>query len=98
MSSVVQWLVSRQLAFVEEDEEEDEEFNPANPMANESGVAKQEDNPDDETIISLTKLSLHEPQSIAFNGRLNKPADTCYSWWGAASLEVCCSSTGPIRG
>jgi len=87
LPGVIQWLVSRQLAYADDELEDDEEFSHGHPLAGVSGDPMHEGHFKYD-IASSNRLSLEEPQSIAFNGRLNKPADTCYSWWGAASLEV----------
>lgn len=73
----VAWLASRQFAYLASengDDEEDEDDDPA--TAN----------------FRLAELSLSEsttmPQLIGFNGRCNKVADTCYTWWTLGSLAV----------
>jgi hypothetical protein len=80
--------MSRQLAYADEEPEDEDVFNHGHPLAGVATAHVHEDHPD-YSISSLARLTLEEPYSIGFNGRLNKPADTCYSWWGAASLEVC---------
>lgn len=37
---------------------------------------------------ALTVPDLQELQWAGFNGRCNKVADTCYSWWVGGSLAV----------
>lgn len=74
----VSWLASRQFAYLgsedEADDDEDEDDDPA--TAN----------------FRIAELSLSDsttmPQLIGFNGRCNKVADTCYTWWTLGSLAV----------
>lgn len=86
LPAVTLWLMSRQLAYAEE-VEDDDDLKHGHPLADVRGTYSQEDHYAYD-VPSLAGLTLEEPQSIAFNGRLNKPADTCYSWWGVSSLEV----------
>jgi geranylgeranyl transferase type-1 subunit beta len=55
----------------------------------------EEDEEEDQTSLaeplSLAELSLNESEFVGFNGRSNKKADTCYSFWVAACLDVCAS-------
>ncbi len=37
---------------------------------------------------SLEDLRLDDDTLVGFNGRWNKPADTCYCWWVGGSLAV----------
>ncbi|RKU45266.1 hypothetical protein DL546_004907 [Coniochaeta pulveracea] len=69
MSSVVQWLVSRQFPYTD----------PEDP-----------DNSEDEALQqTFTTLTISEPGNpVAFNGRCNKAADTCYCWWVCGALSV----------
>lgn len=82
--------MSRQLAFVSEEAEDDDDYNPGHPS---TGALPHKEHHEYD-IPRLAGLSLDgmpvQPESIAFNGRLNKPADTCYSWWGVSSFEACC--------
>lgn len=50
-------------------------------VSRQTGFINPEDDPND-------YASTEEPDVVGFNGRCNKVADTCYSWWNAASLEV----------
>lgn len=38
--------------------------------------------------LTLEKISLRDSECVGFNGRCNKPADTCYAFWAGASLDV----------
>lgn len=76
----VGWLASRQFAYL------------APP---ESEAGDEDDDEDDDPATAnfrLAELSLSDsaamPQFIGFNGRCNKVADTCYTWWTLGSLAV----------
>ena len=43
----------------------------------------------DEKEHQDTVLWLLRRQQMGFQGRVNKPEDTCYSFWIGASLDVC---------
>jgi geranylgeranyl transferase type-1 subunit beta len=53
-------------------------------------VLEEDDDEDEEEIASDTDEDNHvSAESYAgFNGRCNKPADTCYAWWIGATLKV----------
>lgn len=44
----------------------------------------EDDEEDDDVVVEVD----HELQWAGFNGRPNKIADTCYSWWVCGSLAV----------
>ncbi|KAH8900930.1 prenyltransferase and squalene oxidase [Thozetella sp. PMI_491] len=68
--ALVHWLASRQFVYLEPSEDEDDD---------------EEDNP--VHPASLDDLILDEKTSlVGFNGRCNKVADTCYTWWAAGTL------------
>lgn len=74
----ISFLISRQFAYLEKEEQKAEE---------------DEDEEDPETAnFQMASLSLSEPDQdtkhIGFNGRCNKVADTCYTWWVLGSLSV----------
>lgn len=89
------WLASRQTGEIDpdaEDEDEDEEDEDT-----EENNGTKESNPQDdgssieERILALPHLTPIGPDSIpcaGFNGRYNKVADTCYSFWNGATLMV----------
>jgi geranylgeranyl transferase type-1 subunit beta len=87
LPATVRWLVSRQIAYNDEDEGNDEESCDALPEQDQrdalAGIHKE---PADS--LSLDELLLHETQFVGFNGRCNKRADTCYAFWVGASLDV----------
>ncbi|KAJ4417669.1 geranylgeranyl transferase type-1 subunit beta [Gnomoniopsis sp. IMI 355080] len=74
----VGWLASRQFAY----------------LAGESEAGDEDEDDDDPATANfrLAELSLSDsvtmPQFIGFNGRCNKVADTCYTWWTLGSLAV----------
>jgi geranylgeranyl transferase type-1 subunit beta len=79
--SLITWLASRQTARLEEDENEDG----SNSEAPEGGSL-------DERVHGLPDIESPEANTIqcaGFNGRCNKFADTCYSFWNGATLVVC---------
>lgn len=72
----ISFLVSRQFAYLEAQEKKAED-----------------DDEDPETAnFQMAGLSLSEPNEhtkhIGFNGRCNKVADTCYTWWVLGSLSI----------
>jgi len=72
MPGLIHWLVSRQFIYLDPN-------------------AENEEHEDDDVNFmlprSLSALTLEENQGlVAFNGRCNKTADTCYTWWVGASL------------
>lgn len=75
----VSWLASRQFAYLPEDEasdnDDDEDDDPATANFR---IAD----------LSLSDSAATMPQLIGFNGRCNKVADTCYTWWTLGSLAV----------
>jgi prenyltransferase beta subunit len=79
--------MSRQVSYVESDDEGDDE----EPQAK----AKESSNPASSELDKLAAagLSLEDTYAIGCNGRLNKVPDTCYSFWVDASLYVSTLST-----
>ncbi|KAJ5215027.1 hypothetical protein N7468_010706 [Penicillium chermesinum] len=89
--TLVAWLASRQTGEIdsddeeEEDEEEDEDSGAEGPSLQEDGGSIEQ------KILSLPNLTPLTPDSIpcaGFNGRCNKVADTCYSFWNGATLMI----------
>lgn len=82
LQDTIRWLMSRQVNYVESDDEEDDEEPETKPAASL--------NPGNSEIDQLAAagLSLEDTYAIGCNGRLNKVADTCYSFWVDASLYV----------
>lgn len=87
--SLVRWLVSRQTSDLGEDDEE---------QPNRSSDKTQENLSQAVEALRLNgKVDLLPPieppteeslQWAGFNGRSNKAADTCYSFWNTATLAV----------
>lgn len=75
---LIEFLVSRQFAFITKDKEDEDEDSDDDEDGNESFAATK-----------LGQLSLEdECLHVGFNGRLNKTADSCYTWWVSGTLEV----------
>lgn len=79
MPGFISFLVSRQFAYLEAQEKKAEE---------------EEDEDPDTANFQMAGLSLSESSStedtkhVGFNGRCNKVADTCYTWWVLGSLST----------
>ena len=102
---MVGWLASRQTADFgddeasedEEDEDEDEIEIENEEVSHDQSIKENEIVSLEETIIALPGLTPFVADSIpcaGFNGRYNKLADTCYSFWNGATLLVR-TSEGP---
>ncbi|KAI1336256.1 terpenoid cyclases/Protein prenyltransferase [Xylariaceae sp. FL0016] len=72
--SLIHFLVSRQFAYLDDS----------------SSTTSDDDGDDDEREPpSLEPLCLDDPtHTVGFNGRLNKVADTCYTWWVCGALAL----------
>ncbi|KAH8676875.1 terpenoid cyclases/protein prenyltransferase alpha-alpha toroid [Tricladium varicosporioides] len=78
LDATIKWLVSRQVAYEEEDEDEDL------PMKKErEALGGVYDN-----SPSIPGLTTDEAEFVGFNGRCNKSVDTCYAFWATASLDM----------
>ncbi|KAL2828685.1 terpenoid cyclases/protein prenyltransferase alpha-alpha toroid [Aspergillus cavernicola] len=91
--SLIRWLVSRQTA--ELGEEDDEDSDDADGPAGDDDVQTLTKAVDrlnlDESIDQLSDLPPPTKESLqwaGFNGRCNKYADTCYSFWNTATLDM----------
>jgi geranylgeranyl transferase type-1 subunit beta len=75
----ISFLVSRQFAYLD-------------PETADGGAEGDNDDNDDCANFQLASLSLADPDEpprhVGFNGRCNKVADTCYTWWVLGSLSV----------
>ncbi|KAF8863348.1 terpenoid cyclases/Protein prenyltransferase [Acephala macrosclerotiorum] len=80
VSSTIRWLVSRQMGYTAEEDEEEEE---PTPQVKLQGVYTEEEAPQDE-------------QFVGFNGRCNKRADTCYAFWVGAALNMLCQEENTL--
>ncbi|KAK0610994.1 terpenoid cyclases/protein prenyltransferase alpha-alpha toroid [Immersiella caudata] len=74
MPGLIHWLSSRQFIYIE-------------PSRTDDRDSDEEDAVNFTLPASLSSLTLAENQClVGVNGRCNKAADTCYSWWVGASL------------
>jgi geranylgeranyl transferase type-1 subunit beta len=72
--STIHWLVSRQMAYTAEQDEDEEEGEKEQPKIELQGV--------------YTDEAHEDADFVGFNGRCNKRADTCYAFWVGAALTV----------
>jgi geranylgeranyl transferase type-1 subunit beta len=72
LPETLRWLVLRQSAYTDGDGEEEEE--------------EQRDS--EQTAPDHFFVPDADPTFVGFNGRCNKRADTCYTFWVGASLNV----------
>ncbi|KAJ5257266.1 hypothetical protein N7478_013370 [Penicillium angulare] len=97
--TLVGWLASRQtgdLGEEDEDEDEDEDEEEEGDDTSAENIQDTEPNPENESTIdekigALAELPALTTDSIpcaGFNGRYNKSADTCYSFWNGATLMM----------
>lgn len=104
------WLASRQTDKLLGEEDAEEEHDEAEngdeeePLTAEAEVGTETESVEDlvRGMLNMTPLSGETISCAGFNGRCNKLADTCYSFWNGAALVVCllfphkqtpCSST-----
>ncbi|KAI3393127.1 hypothetical protein diail_4695 [Diaporthe ilicicola] len=79
MPAFISFLVSRQFAYLEKQEQK---------------AGEDPDEDPDTANFQMASLSLSEPdvqgdtKHVGFNGRCNKVADTCYTWWVLGSLSI----------
>ncbi|KAL2864590.1 protein geranylgeranyltransferase type I subunit CDC43 [Aspergillus lucknowensis] len=90
--SLVRWLVARQTTELgeEEDEEDFDEDGQVNGAAQDLTQSVEGLNLDG-SIGKLPDLTPPSEESLrwaGFNGRCNKYADTCYSFWNGATLDL----------
>ncbi|KAK4162399.1 geranylgeranyl transferase type-2 subunit beta [Cladorrhinum sp. PSN259] len=76
MPGLVHWLASRQFVYIE----------PTAPSSDDQDSESEEE----EDVVNFLLPSKPSPSAesplVASNGRTNKVADTCYSWWVGAAL------------
>jgi prenyltransferase beta subunit len=84
------WLASRQTAQLEEpdEDESDEDERHIPSLSSEGPLADQV-----HELPNVAPLDAVTITCAGFNGRCNKYADTCYSFWNGATLMVCRSSS-----
>lgn len=87
--TLVSWLASRQTSDLGEDEgeegEDDGDTQKEGPTpASTSGSLEDQAS----TLPYITPIAGDTIPCAGFNGRCNKVADTCYSFWNGATLKV----------
>jgi len=71
--ATIQWLVSRQTGYYEEDSEDESDCSDQNTSKADVCVEDEYQTFD----------------FVGFNGRCNKVVDTCYAFWVGGSIDVC---------
>lgn len=97
IEDLTRWLVSRQTLMLQEDEEfnlADEDSSNLTPPAVPPNFHVASAHPAGAEAVgpselSPIELSEEEMQWVGVNGRCNKVADTCYTFWVGGSLAVC---------
>lgn len=91
---VIRWLVDRQTSLLEVDASLDSEFVGSASKSNATNSEKRQDKDEqplhqspDKSVVS-PEFRLDSTYCVGLNGRTNKVADTCYAWWGCASLHI----------
>jgi geranylgeranyl transferase type-1 subunit beta len=77
---LTRWLVQRQVPFEDKDEMDDDDWKEIVEKGTEEQKAEG---------MRVQRGTDGRPLWGGFHGRCNKKADTCYSFWVGASLEVC---------
>jgi geranylgeranyl transferase type-1 subunit beta len=83
--ALITWLASRQTAQIEDPEEDDMEDD--QPQSQGSEMAPLADRVHE--LLNIEPVDVDTVTCAGFNGRCNKYADTCYSFWNGATLVVC---------
>lgn len=73
----ISFLASRQFTYLEKKAEEEDDDDEDPETANFQMVG-----------LSLSDNAQEDTKHIGFNGRCNKVADTCYTWWVLGSLSI----------
>jgi geranylgeranyl transferase type-1 subunit beta len=88
----IQWLISRQTLTLEEDDEEetqgDETDNKDTCHDSHSIMVMHEFESERGEKTYESRLEPPDIRWVGYNGRPNKIADTCYTWWVAGALDV----------
>ena len=97
----LKWLVSRQTptpAETEDEEEEEEEDEEGAGESRQTGFQVLGALPASEfEPAGPLRVNVEELVSAGFNGRCNKPEDTCYSFWVVGGLDVCVTASHSIK-
>jgi geranylgeranyl transferase type-1 subunit beta len=98
VQDILHWLVSRQTSLLKEEsegegEEEDGESEPEGPIGHHHNHHQSTNVKQFGNLLPIPPVLEAEALPLdfdcaGFNGRCNKPADTCYSFWVGASLGV----------
>jgi geranylgeranyl transferase type-1 subunit beta len=81
LEACVKWMLQRQTTYIEDEEEGDSDSNDDSPAHNPQFHPPPKIEPPDNSTTPL-------PPHAGFNGRTNKIADTCYSYWNVGALSV----------
>jgi geranylgeranyl transferase type-1 subunit beta len=93
LPATIRWLVSRQVEYQPEEQGEENALERPPLPIQQQRDARAENFKSPPEPRSLAELSLRESECVGFNGRCNKHVDTCYTFWVAASLDVCMGAT-----
>ncbi|KAI1859406.1 hypothetical protein JX265_010409 [Neoarthrinium moseri] len=85
--ALVHYLVCRQFAYTDEEEDEEEDEDGENEDGENEGEPP-ETLTTDTPIPEMATLSIDYVNIAGFSGRLNKIPDTCYTWWVAGALRI----------
>lgn len=97
IDDLIRWLISRQTLMLQEDEDfnlADEDCSDPTPqkvppkfhVASAHPAGAETVSPSEPSSIEISK---EEMRWVGINGRCNKVADTCYTFWVGGSLAVC---------
>lgn len=87
--ALLRWLLSRQTTELDvEESDEDSQAGDRKTAPTTSPETAVETEPVPVRIQNLPPITPSEERWAGFNGRLNKIADTCYSFWVIGTLDV----------
>lgn len=102
---ILRWLASRQTCV--QDDESDDGVNGDSSSSdvdegergdrNISSSSSENSSPFPQRSLEPLRVDPEALKCAGFNGRCNKPADTCYSWWVNGSLAVSNNSSRNFR-
>ena len=82
LEACIKWMLLRQTTYIEDDEDEDDEDN--EQIHTKTSFPSKTTTTKDRNSFTTTS----EPLNVGFNGRTNKIADTCYSFWNLGALAI----------
>lgn len=99
MPGLIHWLASRQFVYLEPDSPLVKPSSsasatpdqPSNSVEYEAEEEEEEEEDEDNFLLPFHPSLLSPPQNrlhVGCNGRCNKVADTCYTWWVGAALTI----------